>query len=97
LCAIEGGAVGESLDRCASAMRERSAAVADRRVHAAQARLSAKVLTLVPLGFSAWTLTTDASVRRFATTLVGLCCIACGVALNYAGWQLMRRQIERVT
>ena len=36
-------------------------------------------------------------VPRFATTLVGLCCIACGVALNYAGWQLMRRQIERVT
>ncbi len=93
LCAAQGGAVTESLDRAAATLREREAMAAERRAQAAQARLSAHVLTLVPLGFAVWTLATSPTVARFLATQIGLGCVGVGVALNIVGWRLMNRAI----
>ena len=96
LCATQGGGIAESLDRAAATLRERQAARDERSAHAAQARLSAKVLTVVPMLFATWTTLTTDSVRRFATTVPGFACITGGVALNLAGWSLMQRSIRSV-
>lgn len=96
LCAVQGGNVSESLDRAAATLRERHAARAERVAQAAQAQLSAKVLTVVPVVFGAWTMLTTASVQRFITTPAGLISVTGGVALNAAGWTLMNRAIRGV-
>ena len=93
LCAAQGGAITESLDRAAATLRERDAFAAERRAQAAQARLSAHVLTFIPLGFAVWTLSTSPTVARFLATPIGLCCVGLGVSLNIAGWRLMNRAI----
>jgi tight adherence protein B len=91
LCALEGGNVSESLDRAAATLRERDAVAQERAAHSAQARLSARVLTVLPVAFAAWTLATTASVRRFYGTPVGLACLAAGLTLNVVGWRWMQR------
>jgi len=91
LCASQGGAVSESLDRTAATLREREAVAAERVVQSAQARLSARVLTLLPIGFGGWTLLTTPTVQRFFLTPIGMACLALGLGLNAAGWLLMRR------
>jgi len=93
LCATHGGDISQSLDRAAATLRDRSAAMAERRVQAAQARLSAAVLTVLPLAFALWTLATSANVRRFELTPTGAACAAAGLLLNLTGWRLMRRII----
>ncbi len=94
LCARQGGNVGESLDRAAATLRERDAIRSERLAQAAQARLSAKVLTVVPIAFSAWTLLTTQSVQEFATSPFGLVCCGAGIGLNLTGWTLMNRAIR---
>ena len=94
LCAVQGGGVAESLDRAAATLRERHAFRDERRVHAAQARLSAQVLTVVPVLFASWTALTTASVQHFLTTPVGAVCLLAGIGLNVGGWSLMQRAIR---
>jgi tight adherence protein B len=94
LCAAQGGNVSESLDRAAATLRERNGARLERRAHSAQARLSARVLTVVPIAFAGWTLATTPTVRAFSTTPAGLACVALGAAANAAGWRLMNRAIR---
>jgi len=94
LCAVQGGDVAESLDRAAATLRERQAAHDERLAQSGQARLSAKVLTILPMAFASWTMVTNASVQRFVVSPIGLVCVAIGVGLNLAGWSLMRRAIE---
>ena len=93
LCARVGGHVSEPLDRAAATLRERHAAAQERVAQSAQARLSVRVLTLVPVAFASWTLLTSADVQRFVFTPVGLACVAVGLVLNLAGWRLMQRMI----
>ncbi len=93
LCAVQGGNVSESLDRAAATLREREAIVQERVAQSAQARLSARVLTLFPIGFGCWTLLTTSSVRTFVITPIGITCLSLGLLLNLVGWKLMSRVI----
>ena len=94
LCALQGGNVSESLDRAAATLRERETARLEREAQSAQARLSARVLTVVPILFAAWTLATSPTVRAFTTTPAGVACAAAGFGANVTGWRWMRRAIR---
>ncbi len=96
LCSRVGGNASESLDRAAVTLRERDAANSERLAHSAQARLSARVLTVVPLFFGSWTTLTNAHVRRFVATPAGIVCVGVGLSLNVVGSRAMRRIIEGV-
>lgn len=90
-----GGSSAQPLDRAAAALRLRAADGQERVAHSAQARMSAHVLTLVPLGFLALMLTVDADVRHATTTPTGATIIIVGLALNGVGWLWMRSVIGR--
>ena len=89
-CATQGGPAGEPLSRAAAILRGRAADAAERRTHSAQARLSAFVMTILPLCMLLLLVLTSGSVRRFVTTPLGLCVVASGAALNAIGWRWMR-------
>ena len=95
LCARQGGNVSESLDRAAATLRDRSTADRERYAQSAQARLSTRVLTVLPIGFGGWTIATTASVQQFVLTPSGLVCITAGVALNAIGWYSMSRVVRK--
>jgi tight adherence protein B len=94
LCSRVGGNVSESLDRAAATLRERDAALQERVAQSAQARLSARVLTMVPMAFAAWTTLTSKQVRAFTLSPVGTVCFCLGVLLNSAGSRAMRSIIR---
>ena len=68
-------------------------AAAERRTQSAQARLSAVVMTVLPLAMLGLLLVTSSTTRQAATTPLGLLVIATGAVLNLAGWRWMRRII----
>jgi tight adherence protein B len=87
-----GGPVAATLDEAAAVLRQRAAARAERRAHGSQARLSARVLTVVPLGFAAWSAFASQRTRDvYLSTAAGAICAVCGLALNLAGWRWMKR------
>lgn len=90
--ALLGGPVAATLDQAAAVLRERAAARAERRAHGSQARLSARVLTIVPLGFATWSAVASQRTRDvYVSTVAGGVCALCGLALNIIGWQWMKR------
>ena len=91
LCATQGGTVSESLDRAAATLRDREAVGNERVAQSAQARLSARVLTILPIAFGGWTLLTTPTVQHFFLTPIGVACLLLGLGLNAGGWLLMRR------
>jgi len=91
VCAAQGGAVSESLDRAAATLRERETVAQERLAQSAQARLSARVLTLLPMAFGGWTVLTTPAVRHFFLTPIGAACLLLGLGLNATGWLLMQR------
>ena len=88
-----GGPSAAAIDRTAVVLRERAADLDDRATQAAQARLSAHVMTAVPLVMLALLVATDDDERDVVTSMVGAMCIGAGLALNGAGWWWMRRVI----
>ena len=87
-----GGPIAATLDEAAAVLRERAAARAERRAHGAQARLSARVLTIVPVGFAAWSATASQQTRAvYLSTAAGSICAAGGLMLNVLGWRWMKR------
>jgi Flp pilus assembly protein TadB len=89
-----GGPVAATLDEAAAVLRERAAARAERRAHGSQARLSARVLTVVPLAFAVWSAGASQRTRDvYISTFAGGISALCGLALNVAGWQWMKRII----
>jgi Flp pilus assembly protein TadB len=79
------------LDRTSAVIRERRAWREDRRVHSAQARLSAQVMTMLPLAFAAWGAVTSESVRdAYRSSATAQIVVAVGVVLNALGWCWMR-------
>ena len=92
-CAVTGGPSAEPLDRAAAALRGRAAEAAERRGHSAQARLSAVVMTVLPLAMLAVLLTTSSPVRTVVATPLGALVVISGGAINVVGWRWMRRII----
>jgi Flp pilus assembly protein TadB len=90
-----GGSAAPALDRVASALRLRAVDRDDRATQAAQARLSAHVLTVLPVLMLSVLVVTDADVRDVITGGVGAMCVLMGTTLNLAGWCWMRRVIGR--
>jgi tight adherence protein B len=89
-----GGPGTAALDRAADTIRERDAIRSERIAHAAQARLSAQILSFLPLAFTGWTTMTDDRVARFLlATPLGAACLATGIALDLAGWRWMHRLV----
>ena len=93
--ARHGGSAATTLHRSAAAVRERRAVVAERAAQSAQARMSAQVLTVLPMGFAVWTASTDHRVGRFLFgSLLGAACLGLGLGINLVGWVWMRRIIR---
>jgi tight adherence protein B len=88
-----GGSPAQAIDRTATTLRQRAADADERTVHAAQARLSAHVLTALPIAMLLLLLVTDSDVRAAATSRLGAACIAVGLSLNMVGSIWMRRII----
>jgi tight adherence protein B len=99
LCAATvGGPAAPTLDAAAALLRERAVIAADAQAHSAQARLSARVLTTVPIVFALWGSATSARTRAaYTDSPVGATCVGVGLAVNLAGWWWMRRIIARAT
>lgn len=90
-CAEHGGPPSEPLDRAAATLRARAADLAERRTQSAQARLSAVVMTWLPVVMLTVLLASSPAVRAVAVQPVGVGVIAAGAGLNVAGWRWMRR------
>jgi Flp pilus assembly protein TadB len=90
-----GGPIAATLDEAAAVLRERRAARAERRAHGAQARLSARVLTVVPISFAAWSAVASQRTRDvYFSSAAGGLSATIGLVLNLAGWRWMRRIID---
>jgi tight adherence protein B len=92
-CAELGGPAALPLERVAATLHARSAEHAERRANSAQARLSARVLTTVPLGTLALLAVAEPTVRASLTSELGVVCVGLGGVLNLAGWFWMRRLV----
>jgi Flp pilus assembly protein TadB len=91
-----GGSAAAALDHAAAVLRERRAVRHERIAQASMARLSARVLTVVPLGFAAWAAASSASTRRaYLDSPLGAGAALLGVTLNLCGWWWMRRIVGR--
>lgn len=94
-CARFGGPAAAPLERAAATLRARDAVLAEQRAHSAQAHLSARVLTLIPVALLALLATTDGTVRAAVVTPAGAAVVMLGAALNGLGSLWMRRIIGR--
>lgn len=92
-----GGPVAATLHHGAALLREREAQRAEAKAYSAQARLSAKVLTAVPLLFTAWSAATSATFRQAIVSPTGLVAASAGLATNSLGWWWMRRIVDKAT
>ena len=90
-----GGPMAVGLHGAAAVIREREAVRAEAAAHSAQARLSARVLTAVPLVFCAWSWCTSASFRATMSTAPGVTAATLGGILNTTGWWWMRHIVRR--
>ena len=90
-CAELGGPAAGPLDRVAAMLRVRAAVADEQAAQSAQARLSARVLTVVPVALLGLLLVTDHRVRVAVATAAGGAAIAAGLGLNLVGWWWMRR------
>ena len=64
-------------------------------MQSAQARLSAVVLTWLPVAVLALLVLTSGGVRHVVSSPVGIVLLGSGSLLNLAGWWWMRRIVER--
>lgn len=86
-----GGAHARALDGVAATVRARAAVAGEVRALSAQARLSALVIVLAPLGFAALAAATDERTAGFLTTPLGLACLAGGLTLDAVAGLWMHR------
>lgn len=91
-----GGSRTRALAGVRSTLREADGLAAEIRALAAQTRLSAIVLTLVPVGFAALVAVADARIASFLfATPLGWACLIGGGALDAAGAWWMHRLTGR--
>ena len=92
-----GGAQARAVDGVAATIRERLAVEAEVRALSSQARMSALVIGLAPLGFGVFAAATDPRTSDFLLrTPGGLVLLGAGLLLDGAGWLWMQR-LCRVT
>lgn len=84
-------------DRAAASLREQQALRAEQQAHTAQARLSARVLTVVPVAFAAFSAWSSSDVRRVLWSPAGAALVTVGLAVNLLGWWWMRRIVRRAS
>jgi tight adherence protein B len=96
LLAHEGGSRAWALDQVAATLRERLALDQELRAQASQATLSAAVIVLAPVGFSALMVLVDPRVAGFLASPVGIGCVGLGLTLDAAGAWWMRRLLRSV-
>lgn len=94
-CADLGGPAAAPLERVAATLRDRNAIREEQLSQSAQARMSARVMTLVPIGMLALLVVTDGNVRDAIGTAPGLAAVTSGAVLNVAGWWWMQQIIGR--
>ena len=86
-----GGAQARAVDGVAATLRDRQAVAAEVRALSAQARVSALVIGLAPLGFGGFAVTTDPRTGDFLfRTPAGLVLLAVGLSLDALGWLWMQ-------
>jgi tight adherence protein B len=89
-----GSRASDVLEQAGGVLRERRAWQHERRAQASQARLSARVLTWLPMAFAAWGIATSGRVRTaYSATPLTMWCTSAGIALNIVGWWWMKRII----
>lgn len=86
-----GGSAAAPLDRFAVTMRQRTSDDLERAAQSGQAKMSAKVLTGVPLAVLILLVTTDADVRASIMSPRGALVLVIGLGLNAAGALWMRQ------
>jgi tight adherence protein B len=92
-CAAHGGSPAEPIDRAAATLRGRASDEANRRVQSAQARMSAVVMTVLPIAMLLILIITSASVRGVVASPTGIVIIVVGGGLNATGWRWMNRLV----
>ena len=92
LGAETGGAQAQALDGLATTLRDRLAVAAEVRALSSQARLSALVITVAPLGFALFAAATDPRSAAFLLrTPLGIVCLCVGLTLDaIAAWWMAR-------
>src|SRR5690606_2841281 len=96
LGARAGGEVARAVDGVAASLRERREVRGELVALATQARTSAMLLVVAPLGFAGLMSTVEPGAIRFLLgTPLGLLCLAAGLALDAAGGWWMQRIVGR--
>lgn len=91
LGATVGGPAADALDGLASSLRDRLSVIAEARALSAQARYSAWVIGLAPIGYMVMTAAIDShSVQVLIGTGAGRVCVVVGLALEVLGAMWMR-------
>jgi tight adherence protein B len=92
LGAETGGAQARAVDGVAATVRERLAVAAELKALSSQARMSALVIGLAPVGFGGFAAATDPRTAQFMFhTPAGLALLAGGLILDTLGWLWMQR------
>jgi len=91
-----GGARARALDDAALGLRDRAALTGEIRALTSQARASAAVMVLAPIGFAFLGWFADASVASVFTTPLGASCLVGGLALDAVGAWWMAAWTRRV-
>ena len=92
LGAETGGAQARAVDGVAATVRERLAVAAELRALSSQARISALVIGVAPIGFGAFAAATDPRTSEFMLhTPAGLVLLTPGLVLDGLGWLWMQR------
>ena len=92
LATVVGSTPARAVDGVAATLRERLDLAAERRALAVQARTSALVLSVAPVGFAALLVVGDTAAAGFLLgTPAGWSCLGLGLALDAAGaWWMTR-------
>lgn len=95
VAATLGGPGADAVEAAAASLRERAAIDGEVAALAVQARLSAGILSVAPLGFAVLLVSLDPTSAHFLlATPAGWACIAVGLALDAAGGLWMRRLVR---
>lgn len=93
--ATAGGARARAIDGVAATLRDRAALEAEVRSLTSQARASAMMIAVLPLGFMLMSASmSDHSAGFLFTTRLGLAVLACGLGLDAIGGLWMRRIVN---